>query len=106
MHTSIDVTSTIAQRETSVHGVDKVKRSMKSSSAAGDIEFTECASLVFPALDELAVEQGPEADSKRAKLKHYKSFSDIYFDRRAQAKHVSTESFSSDSVDTAAMTHD
>ncbi|KIV86735.1 hypothetical protein PV11_02330 [Exophiala sideris] len=86
LHTQIDLNATISQREASVHGMDKFKRNMKTGSAVGDVEFTECATLVFPKLDELADQHGPDADSKKAKLKHYKAFSETYFDRRAQAK--------------------
>jgi len=69
--------------------MDKFKRNMKTGSAVGDVEFTECATLVFPKLDELADQHGPEADNKKARLRHYKAFSETYFDRRAQAKLVS-----------------
>ncbi|KAI1615166.1 hypothetical protein EDD37DRAFT_649834 [Exophiala viscosa] len=86
LHTPIDLNATIAQREEHVHGMDKLKRNMKTGSAVGDVEFTECATLVFPKLDELADQHGPDADSKKAKLRHYKAFSETYFDRRAQAK--------------------
>ncbi|KAK4945607.1 hypothetical protein LTR10_015226 [Elasticomyces elasticus] len=88
LHTSMDLTGTIAQRETPVHGIDKVKRSMKTGSAVGDVEFTECATLVFPHLDILAAQEGGDAESKKAKLKHYSAFAGTYFDRRAQAKYA------------------
>jgi len=88
---SVDINSTIAQRTAAPQGsMGKLKRAMKTSSAVGDVEFTECAALVFPKLDELAVATGDEAQGKREKLKHYKNFSETYFDRRAQAKHVSS----------------
>ncbi len=92
MHYQIDVTSTIHQRIQPAQGMGKLKRSMKTSSGVGDVEFTECAALVFPALDELAVQEGGEAEKKRDKLKHYKGFAATYFDRRAQAQLVRSHS--------------
>ena len=90
LHVSVDITSTIADRMTAPEGTGaKIKRAMKTSSGTGNIEFTECAALVFPKLDELAVATGEEAETKKEKIKHYKGFADTYFDRRAQAKHVS-----------------
>jgi hypothetical protein len=90
LHVSVDMTSTIADRMEAPEGTgEKIKRSMKTSSGTGNIEFTECAALVFPKLDELAVATGDHAETKREKIKHYKGFAGTYFDRRAQAKHVS-----------------
>ncbi|KIW23610.1 uncharacterized protein PV07_11797 [Cladophialophora immunda] len=89
LHTSVDVTSTVAERVSTPHGTGaKIKRAMKTSSGPNTVEFTECAALVFPKLDELAVQTGDEAERKRDKVKHYKGFADVYFDRRAQAKHA------------------
>ncbi|KAJ9611130.1 hypothetical protein H2200_004313 [Cladophialophora chaetospira] len=89
LNVSVDITSTIADRMAAPQGTGaKIKRAMKSSSGTGNIEFTECAALIFPKLDELAVATGEEAETKKAKLKHYKGFADTYFDRRAQAKHA------------------
>jgi hypothetical protein len=94
LHVSIDITSTIADRMAAPQGTGaKIKRAMKASSATANVEFTECAALVFPKLDELAVATGEEAETKKAKIKHYKGFADTYFDRRSQAKHVSVMSF-------------
>ncbi len=90
LRTSVDLSATVASRMAAPTGAaGKLKRAMKTSSAASDIEFTECAPLVYPKLDELAAQTGDVAERKRDKLKHYKEFSATYFDRRAQAKHVS-----------------
>ncbi|OAP63157.1 hypothetical protein AYL99_02384 [Fonsecaea erecta] len=89
LHTSVDVTRTVAARMATPESTGaKVKRAMKTSAGASGVEFAECAPLVFPELDELAVQTGAEAECKRDTLKHYKSFAEVYFDRRAQAKHA------------------
>ena len=89
LHITIDITSTIAHRMEAPQGTaEKIKRKMKTSSGTSNVEFTDCAALVFPKLDELAITTGSKAETKE-KLRHYKGFADTYFDRRAQAKHMS-----------------
>jgi hypothetical protein len=70
----------------------KLKRTMKTSSGKGNVEFTKCAALVYPQLDQLETATGGEVETGKEKLKHYKSFVGTYFDRRAQAKEVSSSS--------------
>lgn len=85
----VDISSSIADRMSTPDGLGaKTKRAMKTSSREGKIEFTECATLVYPKLDDLVASTGAEAETKKEKMKHYKGFADRYFDQRAQAKHV------------------
>ncbi|KAK7421576.1 hypothetical protein QQX98_002043 [Neonectria punicea] len=65
-------------------GMAKMKHKLRSSS--GEIEFPECAPLVFPALDELDDQQSQEAKTKKEKLSGAKVFVDEYYDKRVQAR--------------------
>ena len=53
------------------------------------MEFPQVAPLIYPALDNLAEQQGEDAVRMRDKLKKKAHFVDDYWDKRAQAKHVS-----------------
>ncbi|KAF7556456.1 hypothetical protein G7Z17_g1448 [Cylindrodendrum hubeiense] len=64
-------------------GLQKVKHKLRSSS--GEIEFPECAPLVFPGLDDLDDQQSTEATAEKEKFGAKKHI-DEYFDKRAQAK--------------------
>ena len=65
------------------------KFSNSSGKTYADMEFPEVAPLIYPALDNLAEQQGEEAVRKRDKLKKKAKFVDDYWDRRAQARYVS-----------------
>ena len=57
---------------------------VSSGKTYGEIEMPESAPLIFPALDQAAV--NPDAN----KLKKSQKFVPDYFDRRAQATYVSS----------------
>jgi hypothetical protein len=92
LNVSVDVTSTTAVAShipPSSTTTSTTKHSTQKSSGTHAVEFTECAALVFPTLDDIATSKTPEAEGMKAKLKHYKGFATEYVDRRAQAEHVS-----------------
>ena len=87
-----DLTSTISSKPTSnSSGPSNFVKKFSNSSGKtyADMEFPEVAPLIYPALDDLAEQQGEEAVRKRDKLKKKAKFVDDYWDRRAQAKYVS-----------------
>lgn len=55
----------------------------------GESMFPEVAPLVFPELDRLQDQDGPQATGIKQKLKGEKAFLEDYWDRRATAKYVS-----------------
>lgn len=71
-------------------GISRFIRNMKpSKGTTNGLAFTETSPLVFPALDQLADDDTSHAKSTKEKIKGAKNFAGDYFDRRAQAKHVS-----------------
>ena len=89
---TFDLTSTItAKAKSNPSGPLHIAKKFSNSSGKtyADMEFPEVAPLVYPALDNLAEQQGEEAASKRAKLKQKGTFVGDYWDKRAQAKYVS-----------------
>lgn len=87
-----DLTSTISSKSTSnSSGPSSFVKKFSNSSGKtyADMEFPEVAPLIYPALDNLAEQQGEEAVRKRDKLKKKAKFVDDYWDRRAQARYVS-----------------
>lgn len=89
---TFDLTSTIsAKSKSSPSGPSNFVKKFSNSSGKtyADMEFPEVAPLIFPALDNLADQQGEDAVRKRDKLKKKANFVDDYWDKRAQAKYVS-----------------
>ena len=86
-----DLTSIItAKSRSDSSGSSKFAKKFSNSSGKinADLGFLEVASLVYPALDNLAEQQGEDAVRKRDKLKQKAKFVDDYWDKRAQAKYV------------------
>lgn len=89
---AFDLTSTISSKSKSnPSGPSNFAKKFSNSSGKtyADMEFPEVAPLIFPALDNLAKQQGEDAARKRDKLKKKAKFVDDYWDKRAQAKYVS-----------------
>ena len=89
---AIDLTSTISAKpnpNSSAPPTFLKKFSSSSGKSYADMEFPEVAPLVYPALDQLADQQGEEAVTKRDKVKKQAAFVTDYWDKRAQAKYVS-----------------
>lgn len=92
-HASVDITKAISSSldDTST-GFKKTLKSIKLSSGTtyGELEMPEAAPLIFPALDRIADIEGGENSQKSNKFKDSGKFVTDYFDRRAQAKYVSS----------------
>ena len=89
---AFDLTSTIsAKSNPNTSGPSKLAKKFSNSSGKthADMEFPEVAPLIYPALDNLAEQQGEEAAMRREKLKKKANFVGDYWDRRAQAKYAS-----------------
>lgn len=89
---TFDLTTTISGKsKPSSSGPLKFAKKFSNSSGetSADMEFPEVAPLIYPALDNLAEQEGEEAVRMRDKLKKKGKFVDDYWDRRAQAKYVS-----------------
>jgi hypothetical protein len=84
---SVDTNTLVASSLEPKHGLNKFHTS--NGNTYGDFEFPEAAPLIFPAIDEMAVQEGGEAVTKRAKLKKASEFTSDYLDRRARAAYVS-----------------
>lgn len=87
---TFDLTSTIsAKSKSNSSGPSKFAKKFSNSSGKtyADMGFPEVAPLIFPALDNLAEQQGEDAVRKRDKLKKKANFVDDYWDKRAQAKY-------------------
>ena len=88
---AFDLTSTITakSRSDSSRPSKFAKKFSKSSGTTyADMGFPEVAPLIYPALDNLAEQQGEDAVRKRDKLRKKAKFVDDYWDKRAQAKYV------------------
>ena len=89
---TFDLTSKISSKsQSNASGPSKIAKKFSNSSGItyADMEFPEVASLIYPALDNLAEQEGEEAVRTRDKLKKKAKFVDDYWDKRAQAKYVS-----------------
>lgn len=91
---TFDLTSKSSSKSQSQHnGSGPFEFAKKFSNSSGityaDMEFPEVAPLIYPALDNLAAQESEEAVRTRDKLKQKAKFVDDYWDKRAQAKHVS-----------------
>ena len=91
LEVGINVNETIHENLTPPEGLAKMAPShtpsMGKTSALG---FTDTAPLVFPMLDKLDDNDSEEATATKAKLGATNPFAAEYFDRRAQAKLVSS----------------
>jgi len=90
---SVDTTTLVASNVERKTGLNKFHTS--NGNTYGDFEFPEAAPLVFPALDEMAIQEGGEAVTVKAKLKKASNFTSDYLDRRARASYVSLPSSTS-----------
>jgi hypothetical protein len=90
MEVGVNINETIHSNLTPPEGIaQKTTHSLRPSMGkTNGVAFTETAPLVFPALDALAGNNSQEAITQKEKLKHAANFTNEYFDRRAQAKHV------------------
>lgn len=91
---TFDLTSRFSSKsQAQAHASGPSKFAKKFSNSSGvtyaDMEFPEVAPLIYPALDNLAEQEGEEAVRTRDKLKKKAKFVDDYWDKRAQAKYVS-----------------
>lgn len=89
---TFDLTATISGKSnSSSSGPSRFAKKFSNSSGStyADMEFPEVAPLIYPALENLAEQEGEEAVRTRDKLKKKAIFVDDYWDKRAQAKYVS-----------------
>jgi hypothetical protein len=84
---SVDTNTLVASSLEPKHGFNKFHTS--NGNTYGEFEFPEAAPLIFPALDEMAMHEGGEAVTKRAKMKAASEFTSDYLDRRARTAYVS-----------------
>lgn len=84
---SLDTTTLVASNIEHKTGTKKFHTS--NGNTHGDFDFPEAAPLVFPALDAMAVSEGGEAVTMKAKAKRASEFTSDYLDRRARAAYVS-----------------
>lgn len=92
-HSSVDITKAITSSlDDTTTGFKKTLKNIKLSSGTtyGELEMPEAAPLIFPALDRIADIEGSENSQKSNKFKDSGKFVTDYFDRRAQAKYVSS----------------
>jgi hypothetical protein len=59
-----------------------------SGTTHGELELPEAAPLIFPALDDVALDDSAEGAKKQSKMKKRGQFVADYFDRRAQAQYA------------------
>ncbi|CZR53392.1 uncharacterized protein PAC_03270 [Phialocephala subalpina] len=90
-NTRVDITQTIHSSMTPA--ANKTRQTLKnmrlsSGKTYGELELPEAAPLIFPALEELAEDNSPDAEKKKGKMKSSQKFMADYFDRRAQAKYM------------------
>lgn len=90
----IDMTSTITQNINTTDPSMRQKFKNSSGTTVGDLTFPEAAPLVFPELDKLDEANGEEAKKTKAKMRATMSFVGNYYDRREQAKYVSSSTMS------------
>lgn len=89
---TFDLTSTISAKALSDSSApSNLAKKFASSSGKADpnMELPAVAPLIYPALDDLAEQEGEHALQTRDKLKKKARFVDDYWDKRAQAKYAS-----------------
>lgn len=95
-HASVDISKAIASSlDDTTTGFKKSLKNIKLSSGTtyGELEMPQAAPLIFPALDQIADVEGSENAKKSNKFKNSNKFVTDYYDRRAQAKYVSSFTF-------------
>ncbi|TVY82519.1 Carnitinyl-CoA dehydratase, partial [Lachnellula suecica] len=83
---TVDTTTLVASSANHKTGLNKFHTS--NGNTYSDFDIPETAPLVFPALDEMAIQEGGEAVTKRAKLNKAGEFTSDYLDRRARAAYI------------------
>jgi hypothetical protein len=87
----VNISETVASMNQESKGVSKVGDKFRSSDGTtyGELAFPEVAPLVFPTLDELAAQTGPDAAKKKSNVAKGMTFVANYWDKRATAEYVS-----------------
>ncbi|KAG9663401.1 hypothetical protein KCU64_g1340, partial [Aureobasidium melanogenum] len=85
----VNITETVATLNKGSRGVSGVQDKFRSSDGTtyGELAFPEVAPLVFPTLDELAAQTGPEAAKKKSNVAKGMAFVGKYWDKRATAEY-------------------
>jgi hypothetical protein len=87
----VNISETVATMSTESKGVANVGDKFRSSDGTtyGELAFPEVAPLIFPTLDELAAQTGPDAAKKKSNVAKGMTFVANYWDKRATAEYVS-----------------
>lgn len=87
----VNINETVASLNKGSKGVSGVQDKFRSSDGTtyGELAFPEVAPLVFPTLDELAAQTGPDAAKKKSNVAKGMTFVANYWDKRATAEYVS-----------------
>ncbi|KAH0218860.1 hypothetical protein KCU86_g2496, partial [Aureobasidium melanogenum] len=85
----VNINKTVATLNKGSRGVSGVQDKFRSSDGTtyGELAFPEVAPLVFPTLDELAAQTGPEAAKKKSNVAKGMTFVANYWDKRATAEY-------------------
>ncbi|KAH0347244.1 hypothetical protein KCU83_g6925, partial [Aureobasidium melanogenum] len=85
----VNINKTVATLNKGSRGVSGVQDKFRSSDGItyGELAFPEVAPLVFPTLDELAAQTGPEAAKKKSNVAKGMTFVANYWDKRATAEY-------------------
>ncbi|KAH0162659.1 hypothetical protein KCU67_g5855, partial [Aureobasidium melanogenum] len=85
----VNINETVATLNKGSQGVSGVQDKFRSSDGTtyGELAFPEVAPLVFPTLDELAAQTGPEAAKKKSNVAKGMTFVANYWDKRATAEY-------------------
>ncbi|KAH0361724.1 hypothetical protein KCU84_g6775, partial [Aureobasidium melanogenum] len=85
----VNINETVETLSKGSKGVSGVQDKFRSSDGTtyGELAFPEVAPLVFPTLDELAAQTGPEAAKKKSNVAKGMTFVANYWDKRATAEY-------------------
>ncbi|CAD0090650.1 unnamed protein product, partial [Aureobasidium mustum] len=85
----VNINETVASLNKGSKGVSGVQDKFRSSDGTtyGELAFPEVAPLVFPTLDELAAQTGPDAAKKKSNVAKGMTFVANYWDKRATAEY-------------------
>ncbi|KAI4799305.1 hypothetical protein E4T45_11499, partial [Aureobasidium sp. EXF-8846] len=85
----VNISETVASMNQESKGVSKVGDKFRSSDGTtyGELAFPEVAPLVFPTLDDLAAQTGPDAAKKKSNVAKGMTFVANYWDKRATAEY-------------------
>ncbi|KAI4716242.1 hypothetical protein E4T48_07543 [Aureobasidium sp. EXF-10727] len=85
----VNISETVASLNKGSKGVAVVGDKFRSSDGTtyGELAFPEVAPLVFPTLDELAAQTGPDAAKKKSNVAKGMTFVANYWDKRATAEY-------------------